>query len=158
MKKVYLAGPDIFYPDSKQRRDVLIKLCHDYGFQGLFPGDNDISPLNANTIREANLQMIKVADCILANLSPFRGFEPDSGTVFEVGYACALNKIVVGYSHDSRSLIERLREYQSLPETQNTDKDGLIIENFGLPNNLMFGDKIIASSAKDALAYLSTRL
>ena len=90
MQTIYLAGPDVFYPDSHQRRDKLLKLCSDNGFYGIYPGDNDMSHLSANSIREANMKMIQQADYVLANLCPFRGFEPDSGTVFEVGYATAL--------------------------------------------------------------------
>jgi len=98
--------------------------------------------------------MIKNADYVLANLNSFRGFEPDSGTVFEVGFATALGKTVVGYSSDIRPMIERLREYQSLDIEQTTDKDGLIVENFGLPNNLMFGHIILASTPEEAVLRL----
>jgi nucleoside 2-deoxyribosyltransferase len=154
MKTVYLAGPDVFYPDSKARRDNLLKLCKDNGFLGVYPGDNDIDPPEALTIREANMKMIEHADYVLANLSPFRGFEPDSGTVFEVGYATASGKIVVGYSSDTRPMIERLRDHQSLDDEQVTDNRGRIIENFGLPNNLMFGHKVLANTAEEAISRL----
>ncbi|MCU7940246.1 MAG: nucleoside 2-deoxyribosyltransferase [gamma proteobacterium symbiont of Bathyaustriella thionipta] len=156
MLTVYLACPDVFYPDSKERRDKLLKLCNDNGFIGVYPGDNDIDPPIATTIREANIEMIKNADCILANLSPFRGFEPDSGTAFEVGFATALGKIVVGYSSDTRAMIERLKEYQSLSGEQVTDKDGLLVENFGLPNNLMFGHIVLASTPEEAILRLKS--
>ena len=122
----------------------------------MYPGDNDIDPPVATTIREVNIEMIKNADCILANLSPFRGFEPDSGTVFEVGFAFALGKIVVGYSSDTRPMIERLREYQSLDDEQMTDDDGLMVENFGLPNNLMFGHIVLASTPEEAILRLKS--
>ena len=38
---------------------------------------------------------------MLANLEPFRGSEPDSGTAFEVGYALALGKPVYAYLSDA---------------------------------------------------------
>jgi nucleoside 2-deoxyribosyltransferase len=46
---------------------------------------------------------------VLANLNPFRGAEPDSGTCVEIGYALALGKRVVGYADDLRPLRERLQ-------------------------------------------------
>ena len=110
----------------------------------------------ATTIREANIDMIKNADCILANLSPFRRFEPDSGTVFEMGFASALGKLVVGYSSDTRPMIERLRDHQSLPYEQMTDDDGIMVENFGLPNNLMFGHIVLASTPEEAILRLKS--
>jgi nucleoside 2-deoxyribosyltransferase len=156
MKTVYLAGPDVFYPDSKARRDNLMKLCKDNGFIGVYPGDNDIDPPEALSIREANMKMIENVDYVLANLSPFRGFEPDSGTVFEVGYATALGKTIVGYSVDIRPLIERLRDYHSLSDKQSIDKNGLFIENFDLPNNLMFGQVVLANTVEEAMSKLKS--
>lgn len=152
MKKIYLAGPDVFYPDSEARKNKLLKLCEANGFMGIYPGDNDIKPADASIIRQANIKMIRESDYVLANLSPFRGFEPDSGTVFEVGYATALGKTVMGYSSDTRPVIQRLREYQSLADTQTRDKDGLHIENFGLPNNLMFGHIVLGKTAAEVIA------
>ncbi|MDX2507558.1 MAG: nucleoside 2-deoxyribosyltransferase [Gammaproteobacteria bacterium] len=156
MQTIYLAGPDVFFSDSIKRRDKLLKLCKDNGFIGVYPGDNNIYPPMANSIREANMKMIKDADYVLANLNPFRGFEPDSGTVFEVGYATALGKTVVGYCSDIRPMIERLRDYQSLPDKQKIDRDGLKIEDFGLSNNLMFGHIVLASSPEEAIYRLKT--
>ena len=154
MKTVYLAGPDVFYPDSNTRKDRLMKVCKENGFIGVYPGDNEIIPPDANKIRQSNLQMIRDADYVLANLNPFRGFEPDSGTVFEIGFATALGKSVVGYSKDIRPMIERLREYQTLDSKQMTDLDGLLIENFELPNNLMFGNIVLASTPEEAILKL----
>ncbi|MBT7442949.1 MAG: nucleoside 2-deoxyribosyltransferase [Methylococcales bacterium] len=154
MKKIYLAGPDVFYPDSAQRRDHLIDCCQKYGFEGIYPGDNDIDPPIAETIRNANMKMIESCDYVIANLSSFRGFEPDSGTVFEVGYATALGKKVVGYSNDCRPMIERLLEYQGLDKNSKADKNGAFVENFGLSNNLMFGHTVTASSPMEAVKTL----
>ena len=43
----------------------------------------------------ANLEAIRAADFVMANLNDFRGpGEPDSGTAFEVGFAAALGKPV----------------------------------------------------------------
>ena len=154
MKKVYLAGPDVFYPDSTRRRDHLIACCKKHGFEGIYPGDNDIDPPIAEVIRTANMEMIADCDYVIANLSPFRGFEPDSGTVFEVGYATALGKKVVGYSNDLRPMVERLREYQELEQGSTVDNNGAFIENFDLPNNLMFGHTVFASNPEEAVKVL----
>jgi len=51
-------------------------------------------------------------------------------------------------------MIERLREYQSLDDDKTTDKDGLMIENFSLPNNLMFGHIVLANTPEEAIAKL----
>jgi len=100
------------------------------------------------------MEMIADCDYVMANLSPFRGFEPDSGTVFEVGYATALGKKVVGYSSDCRPMIERLREHQGLEEGSTVDDNGAFVENFGLPNNLMFGHTVVAGGVEEAVKVL----
>ncbi len=156
--RVYLAGPDVFYPDAKLRGDALKVLCRRYGFEGLFPLDNEIAPRElsamAREIREANLALIRSCDAVIANLEPFRGLEPDSGTVFEIGYATALGKRVVGYAPDLRTLHERVCEGQGLDPDAAYDEDGLLIERFGWSHNLMFSEQVTARTAEEALEQL----
>jgi nucleoside 2-deoxyribosyltransferase len=108
----------------------------------------------ARQIREANLDLIRRADAVIANLEPFRGFEPDSGTVFEIGYARALGKQVIGYAADIRPMKTRLCEHLKLDTTASYDPEGLMIEEFGLSHNLMFGELVRARSACEALVML----
>ena len=82
MKKVYLAGPDVFFPDAALRAETHKKLCLAYGFEPLHPVDG--VETTAAGIYAANIAMIQAADAVLANLSPFRGAETDSGTAFEI--------------------------------------------------------------------------
>ena len=157
-KSVYLAGPDVFYPDALERGRELKQLCDSFGWEGLFPLDNEIVAVEpvemARQIREANLELIHRADAVIANLEPFRGFEPDSGTVFEVGYAKALGKQVVAYAPDLRPMKTRLCESLNLDEAACFDLEGLMIEEFGLSHNLMFGELVLAQSAEEALRLL----
>ena len=162
MLKIYLAGPDVFEKDAIKQGARLKKLCEKYGFIGLFPLDNEISdagtPLETATlIREANLKLIKDADIILANLSPFRGLEPDSGTIYEIGYATALNKQILAYTQDLRPMIERIQEAQHLPASQTLCKEGKIIEDFGLPQNLMLLNMSLFKSVEEALQSLASK-
>ena len=66
--------------------------------------DPTVDEPTAEGIYRANIGLIAEADALLANLNPFRGSEPDSGTVFEIGYAIALGKRVVGYLEDARTV------------------------------------------------------
>ncbi len=156
MKKIYLAGPDVFEPDAVAIGERLKRLAHDYGFIGLFPLDNIIpdkaSPHEtARAIRDANIQLIKSSDIVMANLNPFRGIEPDSGTVFEVGYACALGKDVYCYATDCREMIARIREKQQLPADTTMCREGKTIEDFNLSHNLMMIDLVVAKDAESCL-------
>ncbi|MFK5925397.1 MAG: nucleoside 2-deoxyribosyltransferase [Desulfuromusa sp.] len=160
MKKIYFAGPDVFEPDAIEVGNKLKQLAHEYGFIGLFPLDNTISVQEpphvvARAIRDANIKLLESADIIMANLNPFRGIEPDSGTVFEVGFAVALKKDVYCYAADCREMIERVRDKQQLPETATQCQDGKIIENFKLSHNLMMIDLVVAIDAQSCLAYIA---
>ena len=149
MKKIYLAGPDVFLPNAIEEGERLKALCKEYGYEGLFPMDNVVSGKTpheiAQKIQEANNQMIHTCDMVIANLSPFRGPEPDSGTVWEVGYAQAFGKKVFGYSTDRRTLKEKTQAMLELGESD-VDREGMVIEDFGLSHNLMFANCMVADS------------
>ena len=161
MLKIYLAGPDVFEPDAIDQGKRLKAHCEQYGFIGLFPLDNEISqdgtPYEvAKRIREANIALINECDIVLANLNPFRGLEPDSGTVYEVGYATALNKKVYAYAKDHRPMIQCIRESQLLSTTATLCQDEKVIEDFGEALNLMMLDILIAENIEGALQQLQT--
>ena len=152
MKKIYLAGFDVFYKDAKERFDKMRKLCKLAGYEALIPLDNDITEgLGiSNRIYKANIAMIEQADGIIANLNAFRGKEPDSGTVFEVGYGVAKNKKIVGYTSiedwkthiigDQKSQILTRGLFDSMFNQQPVDEFN--VEDFGLPLNLMLAESI----------------
>jgi len=158
MQKIYLAGPEVFLPNALEIGTAHKHLCADYGFEGLFPLDNTITGSHpkeiAEAIRYANTMMIHTCDIVIANLSPFRGPEPDSGTVWEVGFAQGLGKKVVAYSTDLRTLKEKTQSILTLGDA-NCDTLGMAIEDFGLTHNLMFSQNVIASSFEECLKYLS---
>jgi nucleoside 2-deoxyribosyltransferase len=134
--KLYLAGPDVFRPDAAAWAGRVRELCRAARHEALIPHDDDI-PATAAAIYRSNLQRIAAADAVLANLNPFRGAEPDSGTCVEIGYALALGKIVIGYADDLRPLRERLHATGPGADGRWRDTAGNAVEDFGLPLNLM---------------------
>lgn len=142
MKKVYLAGFDVFRTDAAEYGQSLKRLCAQFGFEGLYPLDNAAPPglagrALADWICRANLALIEQADCVMANLNPFRGLEPDSGTVFEVGYAVARKKPVWAYTDQVQPLIEQAGVARR--NGQVVDAQGYTVEDFGMNLNLMIG-------------------
>ncbi len=126
MKKIYLAGFDVFAEDAVDRGNRMKELCSKYGYEGLYPLDNECS--SAQEIFNANTEMIRSCDIIAANVSSFRGKEPDSGTAFETGFAYALGKKIYCYLSDCRTLREKYGT---------KDSNGYSYEDFDLPVNLM---------------------
>ena len=165
--RIYLAGPDVFRSDAVAHGQALKALCAEQGCEGLFPLDNAIpaelsSPHEqAAWIYRANLALIDAADAVLANLDFFRGAEPDSGTCFEVGYAVARGKPVVGYVPEQGSLAERIRaRHPDWVGPELLDRDGWTLEEFGLPLNLMLAvpARIVVGGPAEALAVLREQL
>ena len=160
MKKIYLAGPEVFLENARDHGEILKQKCSARGFVGLFPLDNEVNGASrdalAKNIRSANIQLIKSCDIVIANLSPFRGPEPDSGTVWEVGFAQALGKTVVGYCSDGRDLKTKTQEILQLGKSSHRDKQNLEIEDFGLTHNLMYANIVIGRSFDECLDEISS--
>jgi nucleoside 2-deoxyribosyltransferase len=143
---VYLAGPEVFLPDTVAVGERKKQLCARYGFEGLYPLDNMLAsdpggpPLDTQIYR-ANVALIRQADFGILNLTPFCGPTADSGTVFELGMLVGLGKRVFAYTNDAADLIERVRRISVLtydaPAKAWRDTAGMQIEDFGKADNVM---------------------
>jgi nucleoside 2-deoxyribosyltransferase len=141
--KIYLAGPDVFLPDAVEIGRRKAGICARHGLTGLYPLDNavDLAANDASlAIFKGNEAMMDAADAIIANLTPFRGPGADAGTVYELGYMAGRGKLVFAYSNDPAAYPERVARFDDVTKGQDghlVDSDGLTVENFGLPDNLM---------------------
>jgi len=130
-KKIYIAGPEVFLADRGEAYYTRVRaLLKAHNVVPLIPVDNVVT--GALNIRNKNIEMIQACDAIIADLSPFRSKEPDCGTAFEVGYAAALGKMLLTFTSDTRTLVEKYGG-EKCPE-------GMSVENFDLPFNLMLSD------------------
>ncbi|CCD86101.1 putative Nucleoside 2-deoxyribosyltransferase [Bradyrhizobium sp. ORS 285] len=140
--KVYLAGPDVFLPDGIEVGRQKLATCARYGLIGLFPLDNTVDPecfTASRDIFRGNETMMNDADAIIANLTPFRGPGADAGTVYELGYMAGRGKLCFGYCNDPAVYADRARRFTTVSEQDGrlVDAEGLTVEDFGLPDNLM---------------------
>lgn len=150
--RVYLAGPDVFFPDAKARGEALKAICAKHGLEGIFPLDaeppEDHGSRDADAIYDANCDLIESCDGVLANMTPFRGPSADAGTSWEMGFAVASGIPVVGYTQDPSDYKERV------------GPDGLDVEDFGLADNLMLACSVhgIEDSAEAAVMLLAVEI
>lgn len=166
MKKIYLAGPDVFEPNAIKLGQEYVKTCKKFGFDALFPLDNVVNFNQekkdiAKEIYEKNCQLIDKADIVIANLNAFRGKEADSGTIWECGYAHAKGKEVYGYMQNCNSYVNKFsNDEKTLIDDRYFDNEGKEIENFDLCINLMIGcscKKIVQGNLEAVLAFLTQR-
>ena len=152
---IYLAGPEVFLPDAAEIGRRKQALCAEHGFVGLFPLDDAsetaaMTPPLARAIYRGNTALMRRADLVIANLTPFRGPSADAGTAFELGMMAGLGKPVLGYTNVSDGYIERAKA--TLADTRFdpgraawVDAFAMLIEDFGLADNLML-DMCLAES------------
>lgn len=133
--KLYIAGPDVFRPDVVDWAENVRALCRREGHEALIP--LDAAESGATAIYRNNLRQIDEADAVLANLNPFRGTEPDSGTCVEIGYALAIGKPVIGYADTLAPMRDRLCPADPDAAGIYRDSAGWAVEDFGLALNLM---------------------
>src|SRR6266496_5447373 len=143
MTKVYLAGPDVFLPDALDIGRRKVALCARHGLIGLYPLENAVDR-TANDVSlqifRGNEAMMIEADAIVANLTPFRGPGADAGTVYELGYMAGRGKLCLGYSNDPAPYATRAARFGDVTTSSDgrlIDMQGLTVEDFGHPDNLM---------------------
>lgn len=148
---VYLAGPDVFYPDAVQRGEKMKAALAERGMTGLFPLDVELCPTAypspgelALAIARACEAQIAKADMGLFNIQPWRGPEADEGTAYELGFMAALGKPAVLYTNDPRPFAERITADVYAGELYRDGQfmrgkcDGMMVEDFeGFAANLM---------------------
>jgi nucleoside 2-deoxyribosyltransferase len=164
---VYLAGPDVFYPDALSRGERMKEALAARGMAGLFPLDDAIDPGGYGDMKQYALAIaaaceaqIRKADLGIFNIQPWRGPEADDGTAYELGFMAALGKPVVLHTNDQRPFAERIvadvyrgEVYRDSALRRGT-KDGMMIEEFGLADNLM----LIGAAARSACLVLGERI
>lgn len=153
--KVYLAGPEVFFPNARDVLDKKIKLAREIGFDPVAPGDLEIPPARTKRELGENIyrideQLMKSSDAIIANLTPFRGLHADVGTVFELGYMCGRGKPSYAYSNVVDSHFLRVLAYycgrvEVALDGRNRGTDGSLVEDFDMYENLMIDSAIAAS-------------
>lgn len=167
---VYIAGPDVFRPDAKAFYENATKMCHELQLRPLVPFDLTLTEPQA--IFEHNCKLLRACHGVVANVNQFRGSEPDSGTCWEMGFAKALDKPVVGYLSDGSEVWDKAYSYFAMreqagmlynfsppvdPHPDYVFPDSMTAETWGYPVNLMLqsgAKKIVEGNLREALLHL----
>ncbi|MCX7381262.1 MAG: nucleoside 2-deoxyribosyltransferase [Alphaproteobacteria bacterium] len=154
--RVYLAGPDVFLPDAAARAVRLKAICAAHGLIGISPLDTleDVPAAwralpEARFIALCNEAHITRCDAMIANLTPFRGPSADVGTVFEIGYMRALRRPIFGWTNDAADFLTRSTAFVGSDVAEfggeRRDGEGMLLEAFGMHDNLMIDGAILSS-------------
>lgn len=106
-KKIYLAAP-LFSEAEQEFNKKLEDALEDLGFSVFVPQEdsNDTEAaredMDSANIFQLNVEAIDACDMVVAVLDG--GTDVDSGTAWEIGYAYAKNKTIIGIKTDFRTL------------------------------------------------------
>ena len=92
-------------------------------------------------IYRSNTRLLDRCDLVIANITPFRGPHCDVGTAWEIGYAVARRVPVFAFSETTALLVDRIA--RGAPGHR-FDSSGTLVEDFGLPENLMIVHGLVA--------------
>ena len=149
IESLYLTGPDVFYPEALDLAARKRELCEAAGLKALQPIESVLiesepSEAMAREIYAGALQLLRQSDAVIANLTPWRGPGADPGTAFEAGVASGLGKPLFAYMNvpEEEQAEHRARVMNWIggrhdPDGKWRDADECVIEDFGLPENLM---------------------
>jgi nucleoside 2-deoxyribosyltransferase len=156
---IYLAGPDLCYPQAESMTADKKAICEMYGLEGIAPSDMEqrFTPVHRPDAGLASyrstVDLLTRCDGLVVNMNPFRGPSMDVGAAFEMGYMTALGRPVVGYTADQQDYaarLTRLHEVFDNPLQDHGDHyctpDGLKVENFGLTDNYLVSGAALAGS------------
>ncbi len=144
--RVYLAGPEVFLSNAREVLDAKIELTRAAGLVPVSPGDLDIPDTETKqqkglAISAIDEQLMRGADAIIANLTPFRGLSADTGTCFELGFMCALGKPAFAYTNEARDHYTRVSDHYegriTLHDGSPRAPDDMTVEDFDMIDNLM---------------------
>lgn len=146
-EKIYIAGPECFYTGGFGVLHAMRRRAESLGFGVTLPNDHPLDMENpmlhkrADSIFEDLKVVMNESTAIIADLEAYRGSEPDSGTVYEIGMAYARGIRCYGYTRDKRSLAWKDQRYVM--------KDGKVYDEHGKPapyKELPFSPCIIGST------------
>lgn len=148
VRSLWLAGPQVWLPDSETQAARERALCLDAGFEPLIPavmppgegGDE----LAARQFYAARMAQLRQADAAIVNLTPFRGPSADTAAVFEAGVLAGLGRPIFAYlnvaSEIEAEYVARVDQMLGASLDENRvwrDADDCQVEDHGLPETVM---------------------
>lgn len=143
---VYLATFERYDADAQAKLAHMKSILDKHGFEAISPLDDapGVSRVSSDDPYEVAYntfdhyqQHVRNCDVILANLNNFHGYEPNDDVSFECGMAFQLGKTLFGYVDILRPMVELIPNGGEANGYR--DINGMNVENFKNPLNLMFG-------------------
>jgi nucleoside 2-deoxyribosyltransferase len=153
MKKyrLYISGPQRYYPNGLQELIMMKCLAEYYGFEVV----NDFSTIKPGLTDYEHIDRIHLDNCdiIVGDVNFFRGGEPESGVMFEMGIAYAKGKRMYSFVRDRRDVIHRYPVGSFGKNGELLDQHGMNYATADTSGNIMYmvPSKIVEGTFEDCL-------
>lgn len=156
--RLYIAGPQKYFPNGLEELKMYKTVAEFYGFEVV----NDFSCLENGLADYEKIDKSFLDDCdiVIADVNPFRGGEPESSTIFDLGIAFAKKKKIYTHVHDMRDVIHKYPHAHFNENGKVIDEHGLKYADGYTLGNLMYmvPGKMIEGDFLDCLRFLMVDL
>ncbi|MCQ4949184.1 nucleoside 2-deoxyribosyltransferase [Bittarella massiliensis (ex Durand et al. 2017)] len=141
--RLYITGPQCFYPGGEHQLLTMKYLAEEYGFEVTNikekMGFDDCDPATGRQpLRKLTPDYLDDCDIVVGDVNFFRGGEPESGTIFELGVGFARGKKLYSFTRDRRDVIHRYPVGQLCPDGKILDEHGMGYATAHTAGNLMY--------------------
>ncbi|MDD3338400.1 MAG: nucleoside 2-deoxyribosyltransferase [Lachnospiraceae bacterium] len=162
---IYIAGPECFYTYGYDMLAAMRVRAEALGFGVTLPNNHPLDLENPDLQKRADSifadleTIMKETTVIISDLEAYRGSEPDSGTIYEIGMAYAKGARSYGYTRDKRSMATK-NQQSYLKDGKTYDERGNVMPYANLPfaPTIMGSTKIIEGDFDDCIHMLMTDL
>ncbi|MBP7705326.1 MAG: nucleoside 2-deoxyribosyltransferase [Caulobacter sp.] len=149
VENLYLAGPEVWFPNVGAHFALRQHLCAEAGFEMLLPDTSAMREMEpgeimAREIYAERVARMRAADAGIINLTPWRGPASDPGAAFEAGFLAGQGKPVFAWMNIPAEEDAEYRDRVDAHLGAQLDEDGVwrdgegaLIEDFGLPETAM---------------------
>ena len=146
--KVYVAGAWPFENNWLEIADRIRALCIENNLEPIFLAPDEgnrptfTNPWSTKSyIFHHHDQQLQASNVIIANLNPFKGYEPDCGTAWECGAAYMYGHKMYGYMDSLAPLIHKIPNVVG-EDGRHYDMYGSVVDDFDYPADLRFGSSM----------------
>ena len=134
--KLYITGPQKYFPNGLAELKMYKAVAEYYGFEVV----NDFSYVEKGLEEYEPIDRTFLDDCdiVIADVNPFRGGEPESSTIFDLGIAFSKKKRIYTHVHDMRDVIHKYPNAHYDEAGRTIDQHGLRYLDGYTPGNLMY--------------------